>query len=352
MKTSVCADGDVRVFDVFFVAPSEIVISDDLCVASEPTDEILEMAVSLHTHGQRRPVECHKEEDGRLSLVHGFIRTAAARLIRSGFRCIDPDTKTEIVVRDRRFKLWVVITNLPETKQVHIHPERPAAVDEATAATSHDDVVVATQIRHFLLTGEAVGDVVEAWRACPREDWLLSLALRLGVEHGIVVRASCSCARLALSFTKDERPLRVVLAAERWVSGDRSVTPQVMAALVAACKHIGLDNGVHAAFAASAATYTAMYTAYASALEGGDTSAAAAAAQSVVDGVADAAFVAAYEDGALVTLRRICADTVRKYITEPSIASLWQEQSHRREAPAQNVDSCSRKGTDALLLEG
>jgi hypothetical protein len=68
------------------------------------------MAISLHVHGQRRTVECQKTRDSRLVLIHGFVRTATARLIRSGFRFLDPDTNAEVKVKDKRFKLWVVIT--------------------------------------------------------------------------------------------------------------------------------------------------------------------------------------------------------------------------------------------------
>ena len=60
---------------------------------------------------------------------------------------------------------------------------------------------------------------LDAWIACPRGDWLLWLAMKLGVEHRVVVQAACACARLALPFSVDERPLRAILVTERWAPG-------------------------------------------------------------------------------------------------------------------------------------
>jgi hypothetical protein len=63
-----------------------------------------------NNHPQRRTVECRKTNDDRLFLVHGFVRTAAARLIRSGFKYIDPETQAEVTVKNKRYKLWVSIS--------------------------------------------------------------------------------------------------------------------------------------------------------------------------------------------------------------------------------------------------
>ena len=92
--------------DIFFVDPFTV----EVPVRSRDKatdDEILAMAISLHVHGQRRAVEC-RNENGHLLLDHGFIRTMAARLIRSGFEYIDSETKEEVTVKDRRFTLKVV----------------------------------------------------------------------------------------------------------------------------------------------------------------------------------------------------------------------------------------------------
>lgn len=41
-------------------------------------------------------------------------------------------------------------------------------------------------------------DFASAWVECPRGDWLLWLATRLGVDRRLVVKAACACARSML----------------------------------------------------------------------------------------------------------------------------------------------------------
>lgn len=96
--------------DIYFVDPFAIVIhrnTDD-----PPNSEIVDMAVSMHVHGQRRAVECRMIEGDHLLLEHGSIRTAAARLICTGFKYRDPETKMEVAVKNKKFKLKVVISNV------------------------------------------------------------------------------------------------------------------------------------------------------------------------------------------------------------------------------------------------
>lgn len=59
------------------------------------------------------------------------------------------------------------------------------------------------------------------WEACPRGDWLLAIAARLGAERPVLVRAACACARLALDQLPDdlEAPRRALEAAEGWARG-------------------------------------------------------------------------------------------------------------------------------------
>jgi hypothetical protein len=51
-------------------------------------------------------------------------------------------------------------------------------------------------------------DIVTAWNACERADWLLWLAGRAGVEPPLLVLAACDCARTALRFVPagEDRP--------------------------------------------------------------------------------------------------------------------------------------------------
>ena len=99
-------EDDVKFDDIYFVDPFEIEI---LSRKVRPDKEILDMAISMHTHGQRRAVECRRAEDGGLRLVHGSIRTYAARLIHSGFAYMDPVTNANLRVKDRKFRLKAVI---------------------------------------------------------------------------------------------------------------------------------------------------------------------------------------------------------------------------------------------------
>jgi hypothetical protein len=108
MNLNACVD--VQPGDIFFVDPFAVEVREELRGGQQSTnDDIMDMAVSLHIHGQRRAVECRQIEDNRLLLDHGFTRTFAARLIRSGFKYIDTETKLEIKIKDKNFKLKVVI---------------------------------------------------------------------------------------------------------------------------------------------------------------------------------------------------------------------------------------------------
>ena len=61
----------------------------------------------------------------------------------------------------------------------------------------------------------------EAWRACPRGDWLLGIAARAGVDRRAIVDAACACARFALAYLPDgeDLPGRAIEAGERWARG-------------------------------------------------------------------------------------------------------------------------------------
>jgi ParB-like chromosome segregation protein Spo0J len=79
---------DMRRTQNFVLNPFDVVVEEsNRGRFIPPTDEqIVEMAVSMHRHGQISPVECRRSvPDLRPVLVLGFTRTAAARLIRTGF---------------------------------------------------------------------------------------------------------------------------------------------------------------------------------------------------------------------------------------------------------------------------
>lgn len=77
----------VQRVDMFFVNPFDVVVKEELRGRCEPVSEeaIIAMAESMLDNTQLQPVQCRKLEDHRLQLNLGFTRTAAARLIRTGF---------------------------------------------------------------------------------------------------------------------------------------------------------------------------------------------------------------------------------------------------------------------------
>ena len=88
----------------------------------------------------------------------------------------------------------------------------------------------------WLRKSGAQGDVIEGlarfadwhalWRECPRGDWLLGIAERLGAPHDALVRAAIACARVVEG---DEEALAVLDLAERWAEG-RATAAEVAAA--------------------------------------------------------------------------------------------------------------------------
>jgi hypothetical protein len=54
------------------------------------------------------------------------------------------------------------------------------------------------------------------WRECPRGDWLLGIAARLGVDRVLLVRAALGCARTALDHANGDEARLVIETVERW----------------------------------------------------------------------------------------------------------------------------------------
>ena len=109
MGTNVNHSVESKCSDLAFVDPLCIVIPEEFCDRDPPPDEVLEMAVSLHRNGQRRPVECRKDPSGKWILVHGFVRVIAARMILNGFVFHCDESNSDQSVRDRRFRLIVTV---------------------------------------------------------------------------------------------------------------------------------------------------------------------------------------------------------------------------------------------------
>ncbi len=69
---------------------------------------------------------------------------------------------------------------------------------------------------------EHARDWREIWRDCPRGDWLLGIAVRLGVEHVALMRAAIGCAHTALDHYEGDEAARVLELAARWCEGSAS----------------------------------------------------------------------------------------------------------------------------------
>jgi len=174
-------------------------------------------------------------------------------------------------------------------------------------------------------------DPIDAWRACPRGDWLLWLALKLHVERKTLVRAACACARLALPFTQDERPVRAIRIAELSAGGDSAVTIEDVKKAALECKEAALDAGCYAAFDGANAAYAGFYAAIAATAEGSATEAAAAAVEAAAETAAEAAVTRFFGDAARAEVLRQCACIVRRFIDETTIQWAWQNHVQRKE---------------------
>jgi len=94
----------------------------------------------------------------------------------------------------------------------------------------------------------------QAWETCERADWMLWLGTRI-CRPKLVVRAACSIARAALKHIPagEDRPRIAIETAERWCSGDATLS-EVKRASLAASKAAASSIGL-VCFAACAAAF-------------------------------------------------------------------------------------------------
>jgi hypothetical protein len=151
----------------------------------------------------------------------------------------------------------------------------------------------------WLATLDPEAPAYNAWRSCPRGEWLLWVAGRVpGVDRRDLVRACCDCAETALHYVPEgeDRPRIAIDAARAWC--DRGVPIEEVRA------------AAYAAYAAAAAAYAAYAAAYAA-------RAAVAAAEAYFAAAARAYLAAALDRqeaqrrNARLVRRRIAWRTVR-----------------------------------------
>ena len=168
-------------------------------------------------------------------------------------------------------------------------------------------------------------DLRRAWRECPRGDWLLWLALKLGVENRVIVFAACECVRLALPFTTDEEPRTAIILAEQYASGDGAVTLEEVIFAAQDSKKAGLRAGCHAGFDAANAAFAAVHAAMAAAPGSLADGAAVAAVVAVAEAAADHATHRIDAESAKIEMYAACANVVRNRIAEATIQVRWRQ---------------------------
>lgn len=172
----------------------------------------------------------------------------------------------------------------------------------------------------------AVGDDWQAlWMTCERGDWLLGIAIELGVDHAALVRAAVGSARVALDHVEgDLRDASVVVldAAEAWARADGD-EPRASAAALVAERTRALEEA--SSRAVDPASDAAMRAALAVGLGVADRAVLASAPAAA----AEATIVATMDCGLAMAMRWAhdrCARAVRAAIpwaaVEPRVAAL------------------------------
>jgi hypothetical protein len=99
-------------------------------------------------------------------------------------------------------------------------------------------------------------DLGTAWNECPRGDWLLWFAARIGVDRPTLARAAAKCAETALQYVPEgeDRPRLAIEAVLRWADDPTDVN---LEAVRVARRNAAYDAADAAYDAAAAAAYAA-----------------------------------------------------------------------------------------------
>ena len=179
----------------------------------------------------------------------------------------------------------------------------------------------------------------KAWNNCPRGDWMLWIALKLGVDVKILTLAKVHCALTVRHLMKDKRSINALEVALKFADDKATLEELKVAADAAYIAVNAAYIAVNAAYIATDAvsidyiiTYTANATHAANAIYAANTAAYTAAniaAYAAADAAAYAATYTAYANYATYTAYIIydnaakiknqleTANICRKYLTEP-----------------------------------
>jgi len=153
----------------------------------------------------------------------------------------------------------------------------------------------------------------EAWDACPRGDWMLWIAQKVGVNIHPLTYTKALCAETVIHLMKDERSINAIKVAKRF--GKYKATAEELAkaaddALGANAAYTAYTDATYAAWVAAGAAYNnawvvADYAAYAAYAAG-------------------AAFAAAFASGAAArkSNQLLTANICRKHLTKFVIEKL------------------------------
>ena len=141
----------------------------------------------------------------------------------------------------------------------------------------------------------------QAWDNCPRGDWMLWIAHKLGVDIKTLTLAKVECAKTVIHLMQDERSKTAIKVAEKFAKGEVNKTD--------------LDASYVAAVAAVAAA-SASYASYVAAV------AAAAAADA---SAASASYASAAAASAEKQNQQKTADICRKILTESVLKLIENE---------------------------
>ena len=170
----------------------------------------------------------------------------------------------------------------------------------------------------------------KAWNNCPRGDWMLWIALKLGVDVKILTLAKVHCALTVRHLMKDKRSINALEVALKFADDKATLEELKVAADAAYIAVNAAYIAVNAAYIAADATAYAAYAAYA--IYAANTAAYTAAniaAYAAADAAAYAATYTAYANYATYTAYIIydnaakiknqleTANICRKYLTEP-----------------------------------